>query len=90
IIALAYDVSLDEAREVIIKAGHSRIPVYEESLDHIKGLLYAKDLLDVWHKGQQELDLAALLRAPLFVPESKRVDDLLRELQTAKVHLAIV
>ncbi len=90
IVALASDVSLEEAREVIIKAGHSRIPVYDESLDHIKGLLYAKDLLDVWHKGEHKLDLKALLRSPLFVPESKRVDDLLRELQSAKVHLAIV
>jgi putative hemolysin len=90
IVALASDASLEEAREMIIKAGHSRIPVYEESLDHIKGLLYAKDLLDVWHKGQQKLDIETLLRPPLFVPESKRADDLLRELQNAKVHLAIV
>jgi putative hemolysin len=90
IVALDINTPLEEAREVIIKAGHSRIPVYEDSLDHIKGLLYAKDLLDVWHKGQASVDLSTLLRPALFVPESKRVLKLLRELQNAMVHLAIV
>jgi CBS domain containing-hemolysin-like protein len=90
IVALALDTPLAEARKVIIDAGHSRIPVYGESLDHIEGLLYAKDLLEVWQTGKQSADLHSLLRPALFVPESKRVSDLLRELQTAKVHLAIV
>jgi putative hemolysin len=90
IVALDIDTPLEEAREVIIRAGHSRIPVYQDSLDHIKGLLYAKDLLDVWHKGQASVDLSTLLRPALFVPESKRVLKLLRELQNAMVHLAIV
>jgi putative hemolysin len=89
-IALALDTPLEEARKVIIEAGHSRIPVYDESLDHIEGLLYAKDLLEVWQTGQQSADLRSLLRPALFVPESKRVSNLLRELQTVKVHLAIV
>ncbi len=90
IVALDINTPLEEAREVIIKAGHSRIPVYQDSLDYIKGLLYAKDLLDVWHKGQASVDLSTLLRPALFVPESKRVLKLLRELQNAMVHLAIV
>jgi putative hemolysin len=90
IIALALDTPLEEARRVIIEAGHSRIPVYGESLDHVEGLLYAKDLLEVWQMGQQSAGLRSLLRPALFVPESKRVSDLLRELQTVKVHLAIV
>ncbi len=90
VVALDINTPLEEALDVIIKAGHSRIPVYEESLDHIKGLLYAKDLLEVWNRGLQSVELAALLRPALFVPESKRVSDLLRELQTAKVHMAIV
>jgi putative hemolysin len=90
IIALALDTPLKEARELIIEAGHSRIPVYDESLDHIEGLLYAKDLLEVWQVDQQSADLRSLLRPALFVPESKRVSNLLRELQSAKVHLAIV
>lgn len=90
VVALDINTPLEEALDVIIKAGHSRIPVYEESLDHIKGLLYAKDLLEVWDRDLQSVELAALLRPALFVPETKRVSDLLRELQTAKVHMAIV
>ncbi|HEC23155.1 MAG TPA: HlyC/CorC family transporter [Chloroflexi bacterium] len=91
IVAIEIDTPLEEARRVIIKAGHSRIPVYTESLDHIEGLLYAKDLLEVWdRREEQAVDLRSLLRPALFVPESKRVLDLLRELQAAKVHLAIV
>lgn len=90
VVALDIGTPLDEARALIIEAGHSRIPVYEESLDHVRGLLYAKDLLEVWHEGKTSVDLRTLLRPALFVPESKRVSDLLRELQRAAVHLAIV
>ncbi len=90
IVALEMNTPLEEARRVIIEAGHSRIPVYENSLDNIKGLLYAKDLLRVWHENSAAFDMKALLRPALFVPESKRVSDLLRELQSAKVHMAIV
>lgn len=90
IVALEINTPLDEARDVIIKAGHSRIPVYEESLDNVLGLLYAKDLLSLWHEGKSSVDLRSLLRPALFVPESKRVPDLLHELQSAKVHMALV
>jgi CBS domain containing-hemolysin-like protein len=90
VVSLEIDTKLDEARQVIIKAGHSRIPVYEESLDHVRGLLYAKDLLEVWHRGDQEINLQDLLREAHFVPESKRVSDLLHELQNKKVHMAVV
>lgn len=90
IVALDMSTPVEEAREVILRAGHSRIPVYESSLDNIKGMLYAKDLLTVWHENRQPFNMADLLRPALFVPESKRVSDLLRELQSAKVHMAIV
>lgn len=90
VIALSIDATLEEARELIIKAGHSRIPVFEETLDNIKGLLYAKDLLELWHAGHREMDLLTLLRIPMFIPESKSASDLLRELQNAQVHMAIV
>lgn len=88
VVALDINTPLVEARRVIIEAGHSRIPVFEESLDHIRGLLYAKDLLDVW--DDDGASLGSLLRPAVFIPETKRVSDLLRELQTAKVHLAVV
>jgi len=90
IVAMDINTPLEEARRLIIEAGHSRIPVYEESLDHVKGMLYAKDLLEVWDKGEDTFDMRSLLRSAVFVPESKRVSDLLHELQQAKVHIAIV
>ncbi len=90
IIALDINSPLDQAIEMIKKAGHSRIPLYEESLDHIKGLLYAKDLLSVWNAEMGAINLRVLMRPALFVPETKRVLDLLRELQSAKVHMAVV
>lgn len=90
VVALDIKASLDEALDSIISAGHSRIPVFEDSLDRIKGLLYAKDLLEVWREGRETADLASLLRPAVFFPESKRVSDLLHELQNHKVHLAII
>lgn len=90
IVAVDVNTPLEGAREVIIKAGHSRIPVYEGSLDNIVGLLYAKDLLDIWHTGKDPGTLRPVLRRALFVPESKRVPDLLHEMQSSKLHLAIV
>jgi len=89
IVAVEINASLEQALEIITAAGHSRIPVYEDSLDQIKGMLYAKDLLELLKTGAQGKDLRSLLREALFVPETKNVMDLLRELQTAKVHLAI-
>jgi len=90
IVAVEVNTPLDKARDIIIQAGHSRIPVYEESLDHVCGLLYAKDLLSVWQRGAFDVTLRSILRPALFVPESKRVPDLLKELRHSKVHLAIV
>ncbi|MCL4877426.1 MAG: hemolysin family protein [Anaerolineae bacterium] len=89
-VAIDIKTDLKDALDTIIKAGHSRIPVYEDTIDNIKGLLYAKDLLNVWQKGEATADMASLLRAPYFVPESKKAADLLEEFQTRKVHLAIV
>ena len=82
--------SLDDAIDVIVQAGHSRIPVYEETIDNISGILYAKDLLPHLKAGGERPELRSLLRPPLFVPESMSVDDLLHEFQRRKVHIAIV
>ncbi len=71
-------------------AGHSRIPVYTGDLDHIVGMLYAKDLLPMVGKDPSEFELKPLLREAIFVPESKAVHELLVELQTKMVHIAIV
>ena len=81
---------LKEARDRISDSGHSRFPVYEGSLDHVVGLLYAKDLLEVWRTGKDDTPLESIMRPAVFVPETKRVSDLLRELRAARVHIAIV
>ena len=90
IAALAVDAPLSEIVETIVREGHSRIPVYEESIDNIVGLLYAKDLLPYLVGEDNPPATRALVRTPLFVPESMLVDDLLHSLQARRVHLAIV
>jgi CBS domain containing-hemolysin-like protein len=90
IVPLAVETDLLQALDVIVRAGYSRIPVYRETIDHIMGLLYAKDLLPVLRDGKQGLPLESLLRPAYFVPETKFVDDLLREMQQQRIHQAIV
>ncbi len=72
----------------IVENGYSRIPVYEESIDTVTGVLYAKDLLP--HLNKKSFDWTSILRDPFFVPENKKLDDLMVEFQTKKVHLAVV
>ncbi len=74
---------------LIQKSRHSRIPIYKERVDHIEGVVYAKDLLHVLSTGQT-WEIARIMRPPYFVPENKNIDELLREFKTAKVHMAIV
>jgi CBS domain containing-hemolysin-like protein len=89
---LALEVSspLDEALDLVVREGHSRIPVYDETIDHIVGILYAKDLLPALRHGQFDRDLLSLLRPVRLVPETLKTDVLLKELQQARVHMAIV
>jgi len=89
-VAIPVTASLSEALNVILQAGYSRIPVYEGTIDHIVGVLYAKDLLRLMRDGIRDAPLRELLRPPYFVPEGKRIVDLLREMQQRKVHMAIV
>ena len=89
-VAMDINTPLMDAVKTIVEAGHSRIPVYEESIDHIRGLLYAKDLLPVWRDGYPDRPIRDLLRPAHFVPESKKAVDLLTDLQQRKIHLAIV
>ena len=91
--AINVDDPLDEVLDMIVRAGHSRLPVFDESLDNIVGILYAKDLLP-YLKGNGRangaIDIRQLVRPPVYVPESKPVDDLLHDMQAAKRHIAIV
>ena len=88
--AVPGDLAMLEALDLILKAGHSRIPVYEDTVDNIIGILYAKDLLRYLRDGRTDVSLRKILRPAYFIPESKKVDDLLRELQQRKVHMAVV
>lgn len=76
----------------LIKSGHSRLPVYREDLDHIVGLVYAKDLLKILNAPSDDRTVLTedMLRKPLFIPETKTLEDLLREFQQKRVHIAIV
>ena len=89
-VTLSAAATFEEAIDTIVQEGHSRIPVYEESIDEIVGILYAKDLLPFLKGAADRPALRTLLRTPVFVPESMTVDDLLHELQRRKVHLAVV
>ncbi|MEY4046297.1 MAG: hypothetical protein RIR19_766 [Chloroflexota bacterium] len=90
IVAIDKSATFDEAVEIVLKEGHSRTPLYEESIDHVVGILYAKDLLRIIAAGGPRPRLVDIMRPALFAPESQSVDDLLHELQRRKVHMAIV
>jgi putative hemolysin len=90
IVAIPVTASLDEMVDTIVREGHSRIPVYEQTVDNIIGILYAKDLLPYLKGADSPPTVRKLLRTPLFVPESMQVDDLLHQLQRRKVHIAVV
>ncbi|MBO6880866.1 MULTISPECIES: gliding motility-associated protein GldE [Winogradskyella] len=86
--ALNIDTPFETIIRDIVDNGYSRIPVYEENIDKIKGVLYVKDLLP--HLNKKTFDWTSILRDPFFVPENKKLDDLMVEFQHKKVHLAVV
>ena len=88
IFALNQDLPYHEILPLIIENGYSRIPVYKDNVDTISGILYVKDLIP--HIDAKTLDWNSLIRAPYFVPENKKLDDLLNEFKKMKMHLAIV
>jgi len=90
IVAVPVETPLMEALDVVVREGHSRIPVYEESIDDIVGILYDKDLLRYVRENELNVSLRDVAREAIFVPEAKRADDLLRDFQKRKVHMAIV
>lgn len=87
---IEYTDDLSAIRSFIRQEGHSRIPVYEEDLDHIAGILYVKDLVPFLGEDATEFTLRPLLRRPIVVPDTKPVQDLLADFQNAEVHMAIV
>ncbi len=90
IVAIPANSTVRDALDKIVVTGHSRIPLYEETIDNVTGLVYAKDLLKHLRDGSQDDSVAPLAREPYFVPETKKVDELLHEMQQRRVHLAVV
>ena len=83
------DASLSDFLKLIIRSGHSRIPLYEGSTDQIVGVVYAKDLLRNWGANDETLTLTEVMRTPYFIPETKRIENLLVDFRTRRVHMAI-
>jgi putative hemolysin len=81
---------IEEVASIVNERGFSRVPVYRENIDDIVGIVYAKDLLRAVTNGARERKLQEMLREPVFIPESKRLDNLLTEMQTTRTHMAIV
>ncbi len=90
VLALHVRTPLPEAVDALLESGFSRVPVYEGNIDNILGLLYAKDLLRVWREGNHVDSLRSLLRPAYFTPATKKVSDLLTEMQAQRIHMAIV
>lgn len=84
--------SFDRIVELFVARKHSRIPVYSGTIDNVRGILYAKDVLPMLYekKGRKTIDVLKFCRDPLFVPESKKVEELLKEFQEKKTHIAVV
>lgn len=80
----------DKVMEIVIESGYARIPVYENTQDNIKGVLYSRDLLPYVDNLNPDFEWQTLIRKPYFVPESRQIDDLLEDFRKLKIHLAIV
>ncbi len=88
-VAVEVTTPVTEVLETIIEAGHSRIPVYEGDIDHIIGILFAKDLLKLWGKLPEEISIKSICRKAYFIPETKSTADLLKEFKVRRVHMAV-
>ena len=84
------DIALGELITTAVDTGYSRFPVYTDRIDNVIGILYAKDLLKYLGKTNGEFDITKIIRKPYFVPETKKLDSLLKEFKRRKVHIAVV
>lgn len=90
VLALDIKTPLNTAVNMMIESGHSRVPVYEDIIDNVVGMLYAKDLLRIQVSPNEKHSIRKFLRPAYFIPESKKVDELLAEMQSKGVHIAVV
>jgi CBS domain containing-hemolysin-like protein len=87
---ISVEAAFMELLNSIIECGHSRIPVYDGTIDNVIGLVYAKDLLKYWGMNESSFVLRKILRTPYFIPETKNLEELLHELRKKRIHIAIV
>lgn len=90
IVGVEQNTPLAEVIALVLEKGHSRLPVYDGNIDHIVGILLVKDLLAFWGAPESEQDLRKILRPPYFIPESKKISDLLRDMVERKTQIAVV
>jgi CBS domain containing-hemolysin-like protein len=90
VVAIEADKTLRDVQALVLRHGFSRIPVFQDDLDNVIGFVFAKDVLKALYQGKADMPLADILRPAHFVPESKKVADLLREMQQQKFHIALV
>ena len=90
IVAVPETATVREAREIMLESKYSRLPVYRDQMDNIEGIIYVRDLLQCWSEGSEDKNIRPLIRQVYFVPETKPVDELLKEMQKAHVQLAMV
>ena len=90
VVAIDSDIELKSLIKIILDAGHSRMPVYDETVDNITGILYVKDLIKLLGDKNKKFNLKKLLHDPLFVPETMPLDELLRDFKSKKLHIAVV
>src|SRR5690349_21495325 len=90
IVAVPETATIREARDVMLESKYSRLPVYRDQMDNVEGIIYVRDLLQCWEDGVEDNNIRTLIRQVYFVPETKPVDDLMKEMQKAHVQLAMV
>lgn len=90
ICALSIDSTVRQARDLIIGEKYSRLPVYRQTIDNVEGVIYVRDLLNAWAEGKEEQSIEPLLRTPYFAPETKSASELLKEMQSNHVQIAII
>ncbi len=90
IVAIEHDRTLRDVQALVLKHGYSRVPVYREDLDDVAGIVYAKDVLKAMHQGKHDAPLSEVIRETHYIPETKKIAELLREMQRDKFHIALV
>jgi CBS domain containing-hemolysin-like protein len=90
IVAIEHEKSLRDVQALVLKHGSSRVPVFRDDLDDVTGIIYAKDVLKAVHQGKHDMPLSEIVREAHYVPETKHVADLLKEMQKEKFHIALV